>query len=162
MSVEGVKSQQQFLKDRGLFHGVVDGNWNEDSSNAMRGWAYRHESGNLDGGVFRSAPPGYTLEGDVLFPAEDDAVAEAPAAAVKTYAKTELKTHGKAPDDVLTEKRSQHRAAQPATANASQSFTVTGRDGDRPIPKQPKADAPPTKGVKVVKKIKKAKVKKSK
>jgi len=66
MSSKGVKSQQKFLKDQGLYHGALDGEWGNMSVDAMKGWAYRHDSGNMDGSPFKRPPEGYKMVGDEL------------------------------------------------------------------------------------------------
>lgn len=155
MSSEGIKSQQKFLQARGLYHGAIDGEWGNASIDAMKGWAYRSDSGNLDGSPFKNAPDGYVLVEDRLerAPEEQAVVGDAPA---KKKAKKPAKKVTKAVVAKVT--------PTPTSCDGRKSFTVTGRDGDKPQPIVKKDESKAVKkAAKVVKKaVTKAKPKTSK
>lgn len=180
MSNEGIKSQQKFLQDRGLYHGAIDGEWGNASIDAMKGWAYRSDSGNLDGSPFKNAPDGHVLVGDVI---ERAPVQVGDAEFTDTLKQLESKS---APVPLRPwagsgvpkkkKKKGTKEAVKPAakkvtkavtatpTATSSdgkKSFTVTGREGDKPQPIVKAATKAATKAVKpaakkVTKVVKKA------
>ena len=167
MSNEGIKSQQRFLQDRGLYHGAIDGEWGNASIDAMKGWAYRSDSGNLDGSPFKNAPDGHVLVGDVIEPAP---VQVGDAEFTDTLKQQESKSaqvplRPWAGTGAVPKKKKKATKAVTATPTATssdgkKSFTVTGREGDKPQPiakAVTKAVKPAAKKVtKVVKKAAKA------
>lgn len=148
MSNKGIKSQQKFLKEKGLYHGALDGEWGNASIDAMKGWAYRDDSGNLDGSSFQRAPAGYRLVGDELRALKAKAapkVEAAPAPVPAPVAKPAVPPTVRQPTPVVKKKPSKvTKSKKPvkgmaaksqkttAAASGKETFTVTGRDGDKP------------------------------
>jgi hypothetical protein len=168
MSNEGIKSQQRFLQDRGLYHGAIDGEWGNASIDAMKGWAYRSDSGNLDGSPFKNAPDGHVLVGDVIEPAPEVVDAEFTDTLKQLESKSApVPLHPWAGSGAVPKKKKKKGTkAVTATPTATssdgkKSFTVTGREGDKPQPIVKAATKAATKAVKpaakkVTKVVKKA------
>lgn len=68
MKGEALVSQLQFLTDMGLYSGPLNTPWGREQSDAMKGWACRHSSGNTTGEPMTGLidPPGYKFVDGIL------------------------------------------------------------------------------------------------